>query len=401
MKKLLTVIIVFFSLSVLAQTGFPVSGTVVSTQGYADLHSMFVAEGKRDGWSTIVTSTTASATVVAGTSAQNGIPGYVKYTVNVNMSFTTTPKGRAVEIQGGTISCSKAASGTYFLNNNPSASYPDFKFEGGAWQCSAGGIDNIVGGGVVRFGAQLLNANIKTITEPWSSTAAPGIGTVTVVEFGYKANLSYLTLTDDLNYPAEMVVDAVGTSILEGTGPTGMNTMFLFLFRNYLSSLGYNVRLRNNSVFGTTSAQQEFRMNSGGLTYPVKSVLGIVEVTANDILTSVNADSTAKRAVRIAKFLQAQNPNSTWLIFAPAPFNNTTNETAAGVTHAAISAAVIALNNPRIKYVPVPRIAFVATTAANYIDTVHWSDLGNALQWGAFRTWFDSNITTLPKPTPR
>ncbi|WP_338871744.1 SGNH/GDSL hydrolase family protein [Spirosoma sp. SC4-14] len=405
MKKGLFLLLIFLLLaqSVFAQTLAPRTVESQSTKGYTDLRSMFEAEGKRNGWTLSIPTATTSGTILAGVGSANGVPGWVRYRVAVSLAFTSVPKGKAVLILGGNISCTKQAAGSYFLDNNLlNTNYPQFAYDNSAWACVAGGRYDVPAGGVVRFSSQLLNPSITEITEPWSSTVAPVISSTATVEYGVKAGINWLEVTDDLNYSAEYVIDVVGDSKLAGTGPTSMNTMLAFLMRNYYASKGYNVRVRNLSVGGVTAYQQEYRLNSGGFNFPVKSCLGLIDLSTNDVLTSTVADSTGKRNARIASFLQAQNPGSFWAVFTTGPLQNTTSEAAAVVTSASITSAINALANAKIKVVSGIRSAFSATNTNYYAgDGVHWSDLGNSAEWAVLKAFLDINLPNLPKPVIR
>jgi lysophospholipase L1-like esterase len=406
MKKLLILFFTLVAYTSFAQTRLG-SATYISepvdigvSPGYTDLHSMFVAEGKRDGWSTRTNSTTAVGTVIAATPAVGNIPGYIKYSVNVSMPFTTTARGRAVEIQGGFISCTKAATGGYFLDN-PNASYPPFGFEAGSWSCEPNGPFLVPGGSVIRFGAQLLNASISTITDVFSGTVTPAINSTAVVEFGYSAGVSFIATTDDLNYKAEYVIEVDGDSKLNGIGPTSINTMLAFLIRNYYSAKGYNVRLRNNSVSSSTSMQHEFAMNSGRYSEAVKAQLVLQDLTTNNVLGAVNADTTGKSNARIATYLATANPGAVVLVFAGTPRNDGFQANAAA-TNTAVSTAITGIGNTNIKYVGSVATAWTPTDASKYVaDGLHPNDSGNLAWWVAVRAFLDANVPTLPKPRPR
>lgn len=366
---------------------------------YQSVRDMFEVEGKRDGWSVQVNSTTTSGTVLAGTAAQNGIPGYVKYRVLVNLPFTTTQMGRASLILGGKISVTKQASGGYFLDNNPSTSYPNFGFEGPTWSCSAGGEGVVPGGGIIRFGAQLVNASIQTITEPWSGTTAPVVGSTATVEFGYSASVSFIRAADDLNYPAEYIIEIIGDSKLNGTGVTGMNSMVGFRLRNYYAAKGYNVRLRNHSVSGSTAIQHETALTSGRYLEAYKARLVVIDLGTNDVAGGVHPDSTGNRVARIAKYAAAQNPGAKILVFSLTPRNdNTIQEANSTVTSNAIQAKLTTLTNPNILFIPGIRTAWTATDATKYLDGLHPNDSGNLAWWNAIRVFLDANVSTLPKP---
>lgn len=414
MKQLLILSLLLYSLTGFSQ-GFPfyatqplsISGNVTVIDNrplttYRSLDDMIKNEGQRRGYKQQL-SLPVTGTVVTSVAATTATTGFVTYNVgSLAWGSAVVEYGFAAELIDGLIAINNyQASGGYLFNPRPSGTaYLNDGKADGVWAVGAGGgVYTVQGAGAIsnrdRFG---LSSFVERITEPWSSTSVPAIGSTKSFTLTGSAGYNLKRFTDDKNYTAPYIGELVVDSKITGFGnTTGAKDMFYSYFNNYWKDKGYDFRTRNGGVTGSTAQQHELEQSEGLYNYPAKSIITIFDVTTNNYADV--PDSVANSVARFAIRHTAQNPKEIFVVLATYPRNDG-NEALSATVSAAVATKIGSLTAtyPRIKFCPATRTAYTATDATNYVDGLHWSPKGALAAWTAVKNWLITNVPTLPLP---
>ena len=390
-----TALFCLFSLSAIAQKPLK----TVPRSVYSSVEDMARTEGYPNG-AYLIGTITATGTLTEYTKLLNGIAGSATYSTLTTFPSAPITAGRAWLTLGGNIGTNREVTGSYTSGIPLSTLYPAWPTGGISWGAVAGGSGVVMGGAIYSLRAQPINATVKTITLPVRDTLTRTIGSTTPISIGYHYSVAAIDFTDDDNYTAPFVLEWFGDSKAFGTGTGEAITQIAFLSRNYFRELGYDIRLRNNSVSGVTVGQQLYAVQKGYYTFPMKSSLIFVDLGTNDF--TQHADSVANRTVRLVRSLLKINPVAKIVVLALLPRDDVSGRDALMATISTATASAIAtVGSPRVYYCTNTRTAFTATDATMYIaDKLHPSEIGNANWWTALRTFLNATPDVRALITP-
>jgi lysophospholipase L1-like esterase len=211
------------------------------------------------------------------------------------------------------------------------------------------------------------------------------------------------SLYDDFDFGATKVGLIIGDSISNGTaGITQKYNSYEWKLRERFRANGSRLRLVTKAVSGTTTTDHE-RQRAFGM-YTLQQVdLIIYMLGMNDALQSIAGSTTQANLAAAITWKQRNYPNALMLVLGTTPAqNNTTESYLAGTTRPALSAAVSAAADNKVKYIDLTN-AFdrtLDTTVYASSDTagsrIHPNDTGHAGVYSAVDTALTSmGITTL------
>lgn len=157
------------------------------------------------------------------------------------------------------------------------------------------------------------------------------------------------TITDDLNVNAKHRIAVIGTSITNGSGPTGTGYMNAFLFASELRKRGKSVKLELYGISGSTTASHYTKFIKGEYDImPNKQAPSIwfIELAVNDASAGTNVNNYISRLREYAErgLNHPENPDMQVIIAGGTPLENTTAWNNLLVLDAAASALVDELN---------------------------------------------------------
>lgn len=195
-------------------------------------------------------------------------------------------------------------------------------------------------------------------------------------------------ITDDFNYDAKKVIEVVGTSITNGTGPDQTGYMYSMMFKDTLNLLGASVRNVLCGISGSTTTVQEplFRQGRYDRVAPDSKIPDavIIELAVNDAsVGTASAVYVARLKYAATRFLA--NKKTSVIILGATPLGNTTAYNNSLVLDAAAASLVTTLKATypnRVFFIPMAD-AFPRTDRAYYISSdavgaeIHPNNAGN------------------------
>ncbi len=218
---------------------------------------------------------------------------------------------------------------------------------------------HIIREGQISFSMQVVGA------------AKDGVAAGTAIPFELTYGLIGRQMTDDFNFGADFIINVIGDSIAWGSGMAVKTDMWAFKLRNYYLSLGYNVRLRNWSVSGTTLLQHANSFDNGRYNYNEPGIT-LIALGMNDAVGNQTPDQAKANLARILNAAQARFPNHKKLVLAVSPCLDSANDAKAAAVSTALQAGVTEFSKPQVQYIAGVRTAFapVSGTTIN-TDGIH------------------------------
>ncbi|QJD79564.1 SGNH/GDSL hydrolase family protein [Spirosoma rhododendri] len=231
---------------------------------------------------------------------------------------------------------------------------------------------------------------------PVSNTATlPTIGSTQSLTIGYETGW-YGNLIWDMNIGASKCVDIWGDSIWNAVGPTTWSNNFAYLLRDYFTDKGYNYRLRNRSVSGSTTLDHRNFWYAGRTLADPPAVV-FIPLGTNDPDAMSTSDNILYLVNKALTTYTTPTNKVRVVVCGILPKLNSTAETTASNKRSAIKSALEghAKYNSQVFYVNSLTTAWTATTASNYLaDGVHPVDAAELTAWGLLKTWLDGyNVT--------
>ncbi|MBE7174703.1 MAG: SGNH/GDSL hydrolase family protein, partial [Williamsia sp.] len=226
-----------------------------------------------------------------------------------------------------------------------------------------------------------LRSNQTAIVATIKKATKQGVAAGQNVDFEGSIGLHGIYITDDFNYSAPLILNVISDSIGWGAQLSNTPDMWVYQVRNYLLSLGYNVRLRNFSISGSTMIQHDNAFKIGRYNYNEPG-LTLICLGTNDANTgsalAAGAITTFTNSVNSiiaqADYLMPQQPK---IFVGPATLGNATNEANLANLSSIISSAVATKNSAYYKYCP--RTGFTANATNLGGDNIHPTAVGHAL----------------------
>lgn len=175
-------------------------------------------------------------------------------------------------------------------------------------------------------------------------------------------------MADDIDFGAPRVAMFVGDSIINGTGPTISATMYPYIFKSYLASVGPRARVVLKSISGATSSDHE-QYRAGGWHDINQCDLIFYGVGVNDAIGGVSGATFTANLTAFWSWASRRYPIAKVVILGASPLENNTQEAAAVTLRAAASAFVASVNAPnRLAFIDLGS-SFDRTVTSNYVGT--------------------------------
>lgn len=199
------------------------------------------------------------------------------------------------------------------------------------------------------------------------------------------------TITDDFNVNARYYMAWIGTSITNGSGPTGTAYMYHFLFASELRKRGKSIKNELYGISGSTTASHNSKCLKGEYdVMPNKEAPGIViiELAVNDASAGVAVSTSVARMRAYAERMlnHPENAKLRLIILGGTPLENTTAWNNLLLLDTAYQALVDELAETYVNRVFFIKLsdAFTRTDATKYASSdtagsrIHPSDAGCA-----------------------
>lgn len=216
------------------------------------------------------------------------------------------------------------------------------------------------------------------------------------------------TITDDFNVNAKNYIAWIGTSITNGSGPTGTGYMYHFLFSSELRKRGKSVKNELYGISGSTTASHYTKFTKGEYDImPNKQppAIVIIELAVNDASAGVSAvDYVARVQYYVERMLS--NPDNAQktlvVVLSATPLQNNTAYANSLVLDAAAETMINELNEnedyvDRAFFVPDLGLTFDRTVFGNFASTdtpgsgIHPNNTGQAaIANNGMISWLDT-----------
>lgn len=213
-------------------------------------------------------------------------------------------------------------------------------------------------------------------------------------------------ITDDYNYNARLTMAVIGTSITNGSGPSSTVNMYITKFKQYLRSLGGNVRYELYGISGSTSTQHSQYFDKGAYDVMANGLppdIVVLEMAVNDASSGMVVETSIANYTRlITMFLNYPGKDDIRvLVLGATPLESNTASANAEALDDALLELVnqfkeSASYNERVFFIKLSG-SFNRLTASNYAATdtpgsrIHPSDQGSAAIASTLNTWADSD----------
>lgn len=251
-----------------------------------------------------------------------------------------------------------------------------------------GGENGIVAAGSVR---RVLNAD--------GTVAASGVtGTVVYAVVG-------MSVYDDLNLTADKLIYCSFDSYGNAVGRTKKTACLDWMIRQYYSDKGLNVRLRMDSVSGSTSSDHELFRQRGRWDFDAPA-LWIYELMVNDAGGSISPATYTENLQKAIAHKKVRWPKTKMIVEGCPPMQIALSESNAVALRAAAASAVAAANDPLIKFTDQGQLGSTyRSNAAYYAENsnlgVHPTDAADAVRWAGlggyagYKAFLDANFPTI------
>lgn len=215
------------------------------------------------------------------------------------------------------------------------------------------------------------------------------------------------SFADDLDLAAPKTALFLGDSLFAGSGPTTKENFLPWKIRRYYTDKGARLRMINGAASGSTSGGHEL-MRQAGLYDHDKVGLIVYQLGTNDAAQAIPAATTGANLASFIAWKKARWPEAKMVVFGPPPAENDTTETALVAIRTALSDAVTAAADSKIKFKSLAGAFDRKAGTTNYISTdtagsrLHPNDTGILAQWNGgysgfvgIKDWLDANLPTV------
>lgn len=215
------------------------------------------------------------------------------------------------------------------------------------------------------------------------------------------------SFADDLDFAASRTALFIGDSLLAGTGPTVKDNFLPWKIRRYYTDKGARIRMVNGAISGSTSGGHEL-LRQGGMYDHDKVGLIVYQLGTNDAAQAISASTTGANLATFIAWKKLRWPDAKMIVFGPPPAENNTTETALVAIRTALSDAVAAANDPKVKFKSLAGAFDRAAGTTNYVSSdtagsrLHPNDTGILAEWNGgyngfegIKSWLDTNVPTI------